>query len=86
MARTQRGVTIRGRFRVKSRITSKAAEPGPTIMPARTSVTATAPWRNTSPVRNFYRELAEFIRDIIEKNLSQSVLPASHIKVGRSGD
>lgn len=43
-------------------------------------------WRNTSPVRNFYRELAEFIRGIIEKDLSQTVLPASHIKVGRRGD
>lgn len=43
-------------------------------------------WRNTSPVRNFYRELAEFIRSVVEKNLSQTVLPASHIKVGRRGD
>lgn len=37
-------------------------------------------WRNTSPVRNFYRQLAEFIRGVIEKNLSETVLPSSHIK------
>ena len=43
-------------------------------------------WRKTSPVRNFYRELAESIRDIIEKNLSQTVLSASLLKAGRPGN
>lgn len=42
-------------------------------------------WRNTSPVRNFYRQLAEFIRGVIEKNLSETVLPSSHIKVNPRG-
>lgn len=41
-------------------------------------------WRNTSPVRNFYRQLAEEIRDIIESTLSDVVLPVSRIKT--SGD
>ncbi len=40
-------------------------------------------WRNTSPVRNFYRQLAEFIRGVIEKNLADTVLPNSHIKLGQ---
>ena len=34
----------------KSRITSKPAEPGPTIIPARNSVTAILPFRSVSPV------------------------------------
>ena len=34
-----------------SRITSNAAEPGPTTMPARSSVTGTPLWRKISPVR-----------------------------------
>jgi LysR family hydrogen peroxide-inducible transcriptional activator len=40
-------------------------------------------WRNTSPARNFYRELAEVIRAIIEKDLSDTVLPASHSKMSQ---
>jgi LysR family hydrogen peroxide-inducible transcriptional activator len=40
-------------------------------------------WRNTSPVRNFYRELAEVIRAIVEKDLIDTVLPASHIKMNQ---
>jgi len=42
-------------------------------------------WRNTSPVRNFYRQLAEFIRGVIEKDLSDTVLPSSHIKINPRG-
>ena len=49
-ARTQRGVSITGRWKTRSRITSKAAEPGPTMMPALISVTGTLPRRSTSPV------------------------------------
>ena len=40
-------------------------------------------WRNTSPARNFYRELAEVVRATIEKDLGDTVLPASHIKVNQ---
>ena len=40
-------------------------------------------WRNTSPVRNFYRQLAEEIRTIIEQDLADTVLPAAAIKVSR---
>jgi LysR family hydrogen peroxide-inducible transcriptional activator len=40
-------------------------------------------WRNTSPARNFYRELAEVIRAIIEKDLGDTVLPASHSKMSQ---
>jgi LysR family hydrogen peroxide-inducible transcriptional activator len=35
-------------------------------------------WRNTSPVRNFYKQLAEEIREIIESSLGSVILPASH--------
>ncbi len=34
-------------------------------------------WRNTSPVRNFYRELADQIQAIVNESLSDTVLPAS---------
>lgn len=34
-------------------------------------------WRNTSPVRNFYRELADFIQAIVEETLADVVLPAT---------
>lgn len=32
-------------------------------------------WRSTSPARNFYKELGLEIREIIEKNLSNDVIP-----------
>ena len=35
-------------------------------------------WRNTSPVRNFYKQLADEIREIIESSLGSVILPASH--------
>lgn len=34
-------------------------------------------WRNTSPVRNFYRELADQIQGIVNESLADVVLPAS---------
>ncbi|MCG8414015.1 MAG: LysR substrate-binding domain-containing protein, partial [Pseudomonadales bacterium] len=34
-------------------------------------------WRNTSPVRNFYRELADQIQVIVNESLSDTVLPAT---------
>lgn len=37
-------------------------------------------WRNTSPVRNFYRALADEIQSIVEENLSSVVLPASRAR------
>lgn len=37
-------------------------------------------WRNTSPVRNFYRQLADMIREIIEEDLADTVMPVSQIK------
>ncbi len=47
--RTHLGVTIIGRLNTRSRITSKAAEPGPTMMPARSSTVGTPAPRNSSP-------------------------------------
>ena len=47
---THLGVTMIGKWLTRSRITSKAAEPGPIIIPARTSVTGTLPLRNSRPV------------------------------------
>ena len=38
-------------------------------------------WRNTSPVRNFYKQLAEEIREIIESSLGSVILPASHSRL-----
>jgi len=32
-------------------------------------------WRNTSPARNFYRQLALEIREIVSKTLSDVVIP-----------
>lgn len=34
-------------------------------------------WRNTSPVRNFYRALADEIQTIVESSLSDIILPSS---------
>ena len=42
-------------------------------------------WRNTSPVRNFYKQLAEEIREIIETSLASSILPVSHNHIGKRG-
>ena len=58
-ARTQRGVIMTGRCRTRSRITSKAAEPGPTMMPARISVTGTGCERSRSPVSRRERRCSE---------------------------
>jgi len=41
---------IAGRWNTRSRITTKAAEPGPMMTPARTSVTGTLPSRRMAPV------------------------------------
>ena len=38
-------------------------------------------WRNTSPVRNFYKQLAEEIREIIESSLGSVILPANHSRL-----
>jgi len=38
-------------------------------------------WRNTSPVRNFYKQLAEEIREIIESSLGSVILPTSHSRL-----
>ena len=35
-------------------------------------------WRNTSPVRSFYKQLAEEIREIIESSLGSVILPVIH--------
>jgi LysR family hydrogen peroxide-inducible transcriptional activator len=43
-------------------------------------------WRNTSPVRNFYKQLAEEIREIIETSLESSILPSSHNRIGKRED
>lgn len=40
-------------------------------------------WRNTSPVRNFYRDLAEQIEQIVMSTLSDVVLPATRARVGK---
>lgn len=40
-------------------------------------------WRNTSPVRNFYRNLAEQIEQIVMSTLSDVVLPATRARVGK---
>lgn len=40
-------------------------------------------WRNTSPVRNFYRELANQIQSIVNDTLTDAVLPATRARVGR---
>ena len=37
-------------------------------------------WRNL-PVRNFYKQLAEEIREIIESSLGSVILPASHSRL-----
>ena len=42
-------------------------------------------WRNTSPVRNFYKQLSREIRVIIETSLESSILPASHHRIGKRG-
>jgi hypothetical protein len=42
-------------------------------------------WRNTSPVRNFYKQLSGEIRVIIETTLESSILPASHHRIGKRG-
>lgn len=47
--RTHLGVTIMGRLYTRSRITSNAAEPGPMMMPARSSTVGTPALRNSSP-------------------------------------
>ncbi|MNP28255.1 hypothetical protein D3C76_1212110 [compost metagenome] len=47
--RTHFGVTIIGRLNTRSRITSNAAEPGPMMMPARSSTVGTPASRNSSP-------------------------------------
>ncbi len=39
-------------------------------------------WRNTSPARNFYRDLADQIREIINTDLENVVLPASRARMG----
>lgn len=39
-------------------------------------------WRNTSPARNFYRDLADQIREIINTDLKDIVLPASRARIG----
>ena len=37
-------------------------------------------WRNTSPARNFYRELADEIREIVDTTLKDVVLKASRTR------
>jgi LysR family hydrogen peroxide-inducible transcriptional activator len=40
-------------------------------------------WRNTSPARNFYRELADMIKSIVEATLGDVILPDMRARVGR---
>lgn len=40
-------------------------------------------WRNTSPVRNFYRDLAEQIEQIVVDTLADVVLPVTRAKVSK---
>jgi LysR family hydrogen peroxide-inducible transcriptional activator len=40
-------------------------------------------WRNTSPVRNFYRDLAEQIKQIIDSTLDDVVFPATRARIGK---
>lgn len=48
--RTQRGGVSTGKLYTISRITSKAAEPAPTMIPARSSVTGISALRKVSAV------------------------------------
>lgn len=40
-------------------------------------------WRNTSPARTFYRELADMIQGIVNEALGDVILPATRARVGR---
>ncbi len=41
-------------------------------------------WRNTSPARQFYKELADKIQGIVEENLADIVLPVTMPEVSRA--
>lgn len=40
-------------------------------------------WRNTSPARNFYKELASQIQEIVESELGDVVMPAARLRPGK---
>lgn len=42
-------------------------------------------WRNTSPARNFYKELASQIQEIVERTLADVVMPAARLRSGKKG-